>query len=73
MLITKCSHVNRKHYAKVSDIWLTHFRICAQAATESMEEVRMLLSVLTQIVSCTRWECVRHAILLIITRYIIIF
>jgi hypothetical protein len=48
---------------------LIKFRICVQAATESMEEVRMLLSALTLIASCTRWECVRHAILLIITRY----
>jgi hypothetical protein len=70
MPITKCSHVHRKHYAKVilPPMLQSIFRICAPAVTGSMAEVKMLRSALTRTAFFTQWACARHVILLIITR-----
>lgn len=70
MLITKCPHTHRKHYAKVQISKFYNFnRICVLVVIESMEGIRMLGIVCTKIDYSIPWACVRHAIYQIIIRY----
>ena len=46
------------------------YRICARVVIENMEEDNKLGIVLTPTGFYTQWECAKHAIYLIITKYI---
>lgn len=69
MLITKCPHVHRKHYAKVITFIFDLFnRTCAPVVTGSTGVTRMPGTANTQTVYYIRWVCARPAICPIITR-----
>ncbi len=61
MEITKCPHTHRKHYAKVHLSNDNLFRICAQAAIESMVEIKTPGHVLIQLACYIQWACAKLA------------
>lgn len=69
MLITKCPHVNRKHYAKVITL-ANYIRTCVLAATGSMEGTKTPGTVCIRTDCCIQLGCARHAIFQTTTRYL---